>query len=807
MWPVAASTLHSFRPDFARVVSRIFPQGGLLILGGDSEKLQAQFREIGREALVFASCAQMGKACQPTAAATFAFWFYPAHEGEDDRSVSELSRCASEIVLVPSAGASVAKRRLQLLKKFEATGFLPDYGCDLTEIDLGALRLVRVQAEIARISPVGIEAAFSRLYAERERAERTLQSARCELSAAERHIAKLEEEILKLKRASRELKKLQAEKQALRKSPERRIGQVLLAPFRVPQKLIQRLRGGGAVCGEDRATPSAETLEYQRWFERHRATPEQLGLMRSAAAHFANRPLISVITPVFNTVPAWLEETIASVLAQVYEHWELVLVDDGSTASELQKYLASLEQRDRRIRRFALEGNRGISAATNYGVEQARGEWIAFLDHDDLLEPDALFRAVELLQLYPDADLIYSDEDKLTETGFDRPQFKPDWSPDLFLAQNYLGHLVVARRDAIRQLGGCRPEFDGAQDYDLLLRLIERTDRVHHIARILYHWRRSDRSSAINVRQKPGQFEAARRALEEHLSRRGETGRVSVEWRTHTFWVRRELKTAQEIAIVIPSLRGSHALHRCVKSLISRTLYRKYEIVAVYGGEVPFDQQNVESHTPFRALRFQGATGSPAALNFAVEQTDAPWILFLSDAAEPMEPEWLTIMAEHVQRPEIGAVGAQLISPAGIVREAGMVVGGGGAVAQSALSGLPAEGNRIKRQLLVTRNCSAVSTSCLLTRRDVFEQAGRFDESLRGALADADFCLRIRRAGYRIVYTPFARLCLHADDQTDGIDAKCEEILRRRWAGSLDTDPYYNPNLSHRAADFSLGKL
>ncbi len=749
----------------------------------------------------------MGKACEAAAATTVAFWFYPAHQREDDRVVRELSRCASEIVLVPGAGASVAKRRLQILEKFQATGFVPDYGFDLTEIDIGALRLMRVQAEIAGASPVGVEAVLSRLYAQMERAERTLRSATDELSAAERHIAKLEEEILKLKRASRELKRLRAEKQALRKSPERRIGQVLLAPYRLPQKLIRRLRGSGAGCGEDRATPSAETLEYQRWFERHRATPEQLGLMRSAAAHFANRPLISVITPVFNTVPAWLEETIASVLAQVYEHWELVLVDDGSTGSELRKYLASLEQRDRRIRLFALEGNRGISEATNYGMEQARGEWIAFLDHDDLLEPDALFRAVELLQLHPDADLIYSDEDKLTETGFDRPQFKPDWSPDLFLAQNYLGHLVLARRDTIRQLGGCRSEFDGAQDYDLLLRLIERTDRVHHIPRILYHWRRSNSSSAIHVRQKPGQFEAARRALEEHLGRCGETGRVSVEWRTHTFWVRRELKTVREIAIVIPTLRGSKALHRCVKSLIGRTLYPKYEIVGVYGGEVFSDEQNGESDVPFRALRFSGVRGPAAALNFAVEQTGAPWILFLSDAAEPIEPEWLTVMAEHVQRPEIGAVGAQLISPAGAVQEAGMVIGVGESVTQPALRGLPAEGNRANRQLLVTRNCSAVSTACLLTRRDVFEEAGGFDESLRGALADADFCLRIRRAGYRIVYTPFARLYLHAEDQTDGIDSKCEAILRRRWPGSLDADPYYNPNFSRQRADFSLGKL
>ena len=233
-------------------------------------------------------------------------------------------------------------------------------------------------------------------------------------------------------------------------------------------------------------------------------------------------------------------------VAQVYENWELVLIDDGSTATDLLGALPALAARDRRIRLVRLESHQGISAALNKGLDVAEGQWLTFLDHDDVLEPDALFQNVKLLQENPGVDLIYSDEDKLTDQGFDSPILKPDWSPDFFLSCNYLCHMIFLRRDLVREVGGFQPQFDGSQDYDLLLRVTERTNRIHHIPRVLYHWRRSENSSASDVRQKPGQLEASWRAIEAHLKRRGEPAHVAVDWRTHAFCVRRELLRSQE---------------------------------------------------------------------------------------------------------------------------------------------------------------------------------------------------------------------------------------------------------------------
>ena len=410
----------------------------------------------------------------------------------------------------------------------------------------------------------------SRLQAQVRNLERTLRARMSELEAADRHITRLEEKLFQLKQVSRELKQLKQEKQALRKSPERRIGQVLLAPYRLPQKLIQALRRRGD-SGE-RITRNAEVTKYQRWFEKHRATPEQLEEMRSESRKFSTQPLISVVTPVFNTPTAWLKEALESVVNQAYENWELILVDDASTDPALHEYLASLDHGDSRIQVFKLESNRGISAALNYAVEQARGEWVGFLDHDDVLEPDALFQTTSLLQQFPNADLIYSDEDKLSEGGLERPFFKPDWSPDFFLSENYLRHFIALRRDLIRSVGGFRSEFDGAQDYDLLLRVTEGTDRIHHVPRVLYHWRRSASSSAIDVRQKPGQLDAAHRAVEGHLQRKDINGRVAMDWPTHTFWVQRDLAKPQKISIIIPLHDGSELLERCLAS-IGRTTY------------------------------------------------------------------------------------------------------------------------------------------------------------------------------------------------------------------------------------------
>ena len=370
------------------------------------------------------------------------------------------------------------------------------------------------------------------------------------------------------------------------------------------------------------------------------------------------QPLVSILTPVFDTPVSWLREAVDSVLAQTYENWELLLIDDGSTATDLLRALPGFAARDRRIRLVALESHQGISAALNRGLDLAEGQWLTFLDHDDVLEADALFQNVKLLQEKPGLDLIYSDEDKLTDQGFDSPILKPDWSPDFFLSCNYLCHLIFLRRDLVREVGEFRREFDGSQDYDLLLRVSERTNRIHHIPRVLYHWRRSENSSASDVRQKPGQLEASWRAIEAHLQRRGEAAHVAVDWRTHAFSVRRQLFEPRKISVIIPSSHGPESLRRFVENLISKTGYPNCDIVIVQVGE---RDKACEAGADFRVLHFADAANASAAKNYVVQQTDSPWLLFLDDSVEPIETDWLTIMAEHVQRPEVGAVGARLV--------------------------------------------------------------------------------------------------------------------------------------------------
>ncbi|MGC1321236.1 MAG: glycosyltransferase [Candidatus Udaeobacter sp.] len=635
---------------------------------------------------------------------------------------------------------------------------------------------------------------------ELEALERKLEIRNRELAEAHSHIAVLEEKLLKLKQYRRELKSLKEERRTLRKSPERRIGQVLLAPYRVlekPAKAVWRkLHQQKPALGNALAQS-----EYQKWFQHHRASTQKLQQMRVEARAFVSQPLVSILTPVFDTPVSWLREAVDSVLAQVYENWELVLIDDGSTATDLLGALPGLAARDRRIRLVRFESHQGISAALNKGLDVAEGQWLTFLDHDDVLEPDALFQNVRLLQESPEPDLIYSDEDKLTEAGFDSPILKPDWSPDFFLSCNYLCHMIFMRRDIVQEVGGFQPQFDGSQDYDLLLRVSERTNRIHHIPRVLYHWRRSESSSASDVRQKPGQFEASRRAIEAHLERLGEPAYVTVDWRTHSFCVRRQLLEPRKISVIIPSSHGPESLKRFVDNLISKTSYPNYDIVIVQVGD---RDKAHEACTDFRVLRFPGVANAAAAKNYAVQQTDSPWLLFLDAGIEPIETDWLTIMAEHVQRPEVGAVGARLINPNNTIEHAGLVLGVNG-IAQSAFHGFPAEHPGVNRRLQMTRNYSAVSGACMLTRRDVFQQVGGFDETLSNEFAEIDLCLKMRRAGYLIVYTPFAKLYWNALAR-EKPDFTGEAIMRQRWSDVLEQDPYYNPNLARERADFAVGK-
>ncbi len=796
--------------DFARILAQKFGRSRLLIVGEEPSAIEQQCASSGIDAVVCPTALDLdGTSARNDGSRQFdrAVWFYPPSETNEqrEREVEVLAHQADDILLIPSPDAQVLKVRPELVERFGRYGFLPDYDCDLGELGPGTIRLLRRQMGSAERLVPAVETAFARLHAQMQDLERMLQARVSELDAAHRHIGKLEEKILQFRETKREVKQLKKEKQALRKSPERKVGQVLLSPYRLPQKLIRALRGHARPEREITSRLST-TMEYQRWFERHRATPEQVAAMRNEARKFAYQPCITIITPVFNTPVQWLEEAVQLVLGQAYESWELILVDDNSSDEPLQKYLPTLASRDSRIKILKLQGSRGISAALNRGIEHSRGEWIGFLDHDDLLEPDALFQTAKLLQQIPEADLIYSDEDKLTEAGFDAPLFKPGWSPDFFLSCNYLGHFVVVRRELVLRVGGFRSEFDSAQDYDFFFRVIEQTDRIHHIPRVLYHWRRSGGSSAISPWQKPGQLAAARRAIEEHLQRKGIRGHVAIDWRTHAYGVKRELAEAKKISIIIPASDRIDLLSSCIESITTKTNYPNYELVVVSQDNQSEEARSSFNRSKHRLLQYDGPRNDSAVKNFAVEQTRSPWLLFLDNDLEVIDGEWLSAMAEHIQRPEVGAVGARLLWPNDTVEHAGIVLGVGG-IAGHAFRGLLAEDPRVFKQLQVTRNYSCVTGACLLTRRDVFIEVGGFDEEgLAMAFNDVDLCLKMRRAGYLIVYTPFAKLYRH-ESAARPMPSEPREtgVMRERWPELLQRDPYYNPNLSRERADFSLG--
>jgi GT2 family glycosyltransferase len=796
---VSPAAHSSFNSDFARAITRKFDHGRFLIIGGNRQKLESQFAAAKREAEVWTYDDLVSKRSQGADKAAFetAIWLYPPGQNDDGTVAEALSSCADAIVLVPGPGADPATRRPQLIECFGRFEFVPDYECDLIDLNPGAVCLRRQPSKEASELVAAAETAFARLTQELGALQRALCGRNSELQAADLHIATVEEKLLKLKQYQRELKLLKQEKQALRKSAERKVGQILLAPYRLPQKLLRAIRKRVAGGNRSMRTPGSVSA-YEKWLHEHCASPEQIKMMREEWHQFTFQPLITILMPVFDTPVTWLREAVESVLRQAYENWELLLIDDGSTNADLLRALPAFATRDRRIRLVKLESHQGISAALNRGLDLASGEWVTFLDHDDVLEPDALFQNVRVLQKNPAVDLIYSDEDKLTEQGFDSPILKPDWSPDFFLSNNYLCHMIFLRRKLAQEVGGFRPEFDGSQDYDLLLRIVERTNHILHIPQVLYHWRRSQSSSASNVRQKPGQLSASVRAIEDHLSRRNEKAHVVVDWRTHAFYVRRELSDAKKISIVIRNRHDAERLRRCVEILTARTSYPSYEIIVV--------QQESEAvgHSLYRVVQASNVSSVAALNNYAVQQTDSPWLLFLDAGVEPVETDWLTIMAEHVQRPEVGAVGPRLVNRNGTIEHAGIILGVDG-IAQPAFRGFPAEHPGVNRQLQMTRNYSAVSGACLLTRREVFLEGGGFEESLPESLADVDLCLKMRRAGYQIVYTPVAKLYWDAPVR-DEVGATAEAIMRQRWSDILERDPYYNPNLSRERADFSLSK-
>lgn len=536
--------------------------------------------------------------------------------------------------------------------------------------------------------------------------------------------------------------------------------------------------------------------QYQIWLRNHALTPRRIREMREEAAAFPYRPKISIIMPVYNTDPRFLREAIESVRGQLYDNWELCIGDDGSTRPETLQVLEEYRRLDQRIKVTRLERNQGISAASNAALALATGEFVGFLDHDDELKPDALYHVVKLLNERPDLDMIYSDEDtRLPDGRLGAAFFKPDWSPDLILSVNYVCHFAVYRRTLVDEVGGLRSEYDFSQDYDLVLRVTERTARIAHIPLPLYTWRRVEGTASGDDQGKSRAMEAAKRALADAMRRRGIEAEVVDGPFPTTYRVRYRVKGEPLVSIIIPTRGTSFALS-CLRSIRERTAYRNYEIRVIHhhlGEEATWrhDQLVAPEHfihdycQPFNFSRM---------CNLGAVQSRGEYLLFLNDDTEVIEPEWLEAMLEQAQRPQVAVVGARLLYPDGRPQHEGIVM----SIAGGSCANVDTRGYYWLGQLI--RNVSAVTGACMMMRRQVFEELEGFDESLAVVYNDVDICLRARERGYLNVYTPYA-LLYHYEGGTRGKSLPWDEVLyfRRRWGEPGQyRDPYYNPNLSDK---------
>jgi len=575
--------------------------------------------------------------------------------------------------------------------------------------------------------------------------------------------------------------------------------------------LIAGLKAAARVLRGRVAVRSDPSL-YEKWVLQRDPSVERLERLRMLSSSFQYQPLVSVVTPVYNTDPRWLRACIESVRNQAYPHWELCLADDGSTNPETLDVLRECAG-DVRIKMTTLQKNAGISAALNAALTLAGGDFVAFLDHDDEITPDALFEVVSHLNAHPEADVLYSDEDKLDRNGARCDVFfKPDWSPEHFLSANYTCHLMVVRRGLIERVGGFRAGHEGAQDYDLVLRLMDHTTQIHHLARVLYHWRKTRQSTAGAASAKSWAHDAGRRSLEDHVGRNSLDARVLPGGLPGLYRVCFTIREEPLVSIVLPAmsdpasmdLEAREAYARSVRTLNERTTYRHFEVILLSAGDLANTEvKRILGDSPYRQVPIdeRQVSNRMSQLNVGAAHARGDHLLFLDWGLNALDGDWLTALLEYSQQAAVGAVGGKLLYSDGRLKHIGLLVGVNGAA--PALHRYPSASLGYFCSAIGVRNYSAVSTACMMTRRRVFEQVGGFREEL-SYFGDVDYCLRLRAAGYRVVFTPYASLAYVAPPSPDRQGAGDEDASRLRaiWGDKLPRDPYYNVNLSRRSPDY-----
>ena len=551
--------------------------------------------------------------------------------------------------------------------------------------------------------------------------------------------------------------------------------------------------------------------DYTRWIRCYdRLQREDVKRIREQIAQFHYSPLISVLLPVYNSNLKWLRHAILSVQKQLYPRWELCIVDDASTDRKIWPFLQRCARQDRRIKLMRRTENGHISAASNDALRLATGDFVALLDHDDELAPTALYFVARALNKNRDLQLLYSDEDKLDEHNRRcEPYFKSDWNPELFLAQNFVSHLSVYRTDLIHRIGGFRVGFEGSQDYDLALRCIEqiRPEEIEHLPWVLYHWRAGDQSTASNPTAKPYAQEAAQRAVQEHLKRTGIAGTVVP---SHGVYLQTKYALPNErpmVSIIIPTRDQASALKKCVHSIFEKTDYPAYELIVLdnesYDSEALEFLAELKKRHGVRVERIDDAFNYSRLNNRGVELSRGSFVALLNNDVEVLHADWLTEMVSRAMQPKVAMVGARLWYPNGMIQHGGVILGAGG-IAGHAHAGLRRGEPGYFARAHLAQDVSAVTTACALVKREVYLEVGGFDENLAVTFNDVDFCLRLREAGYRIVWTPYAEL-IHHESASRGFDNSAPkqvrflaevDYMKSKWGDILQRDPFYNPNLS-----------
>lgn len=557
-----------------------------------------------------------------------------------------------------------------------------------------------------------------------------------------------------------------------------------------------------------------EKIGYERYRRETMVTAKELEAQRHET--FPYMPLISIVVPLYRTPERYLRAMMDSLVAQSYTNWELCLADGSGEESSLEEIVASYPG-SLPIHYCRLEKNEGIAGNTNAALAMASGDFVGLLDHDDTLTPDALYQVVRALNEQEDADLIYSDEDKMDGEGkhFREPHFKPDFNPDLLRTVNYICHFTVVRRVLLEKTGGFRSGFDGAQDYDFILRCVEQARNVVHVPRVLYHWRCHENSTSSNPESKRYAFEAGKRAILAHYERVGLKAEVFDGVSPGIYHSRFAVEGEPLVSILIPNKDHSGDLRKCLRSILDRSDYRNFEILVIENNSTEEETfsyyRELEQEEKVRVITWDRPFNYSAINNFGAAQAKGEYLLLLNNDTEMINPECIREMLGYCAREDVGIVGAKLFFGDDTIQHAGIIIGIGG-VAGHAFAGQPGSDYGYMSRAWCTQDYSAVTGACMMVKRRVYEEAGGLDEKLAVAFNDVDFCLRVRERGYLVVYDSEA-LLYHYESKSRGQEDSPEKIRRfhqemalcmERWAGILEKgDPYYNPNLTLEWQDFS----